>query len=400
MKLPVVKSLVFLLATLLAACSQTSTPAEPAALAPQFGSSSHDETHGLARHSSGVYAVGSVGKNIFLRKSGAAGGVLWDKYIYRSDDQGGFSVASDAASNAYVVAMTEDNLAGKIGGLDIFIRKYTPAGDVAWTRQFGSRSDDYAYSAAADSSGNLYVTGESRGGFISKYHTDGSRAWTRHGVSGNDLAVDLSGNVYVVRFSEGLALTKLNPDGGVLWTRVVVDYNKGYGTAVAVSGNRVYLVGNYTWHEQTGEIKVAVTLFDTDGVLLWTRPYGLYGSDFAWDASADTSGNLYFGGYRFGGPHPNKFVGFVAKFSPDFGGIEQWTRYIETPKDAVYNFAVLARSIRRVVIRPNGLPRFFFDAEVYAAGHTFGDVGAGNNGSADAYLRRLDGANGNTVWTQ
>lgn len=70
--------LIPLLLALLAACGQapTSEAAAPPQLAPMFGSTSRDEARGLAKHSSRVYVVGTVGPNSFIRKSGASGNVL------------------------------------------------------------------------------------------------------------------------------------------------------------------------------------------------------------------------------------------------------------------------------------------------------------------------------------
>jgi hypothetical protein len=397
--------LVPLLLALLAACSQTPTPEvdAPAELAPMFGSTSRDEARGLAQHSSRVYVVGTVGPNIFIRKSGASGNVLWDKYIFGSARASG--VASDPSNNAYVLGI---DYANDYRGA-ILIRKYTPDGGVAWTRRL---STNYSYVSAngiaADGGGNVYLLGYRNGAhFLSKYSTGGTRVWTRHGIGGSDVAVDLGGNIYVAGYTSGvvgdgsnMSIRKFSPSGGLLWTQQVL-YKGGYGTAVAVSGNHVYLVGNYVWNE-SHDMKVAVTKYNPDGVRQWSRPYGLYGSDYDWDASADEGGNLYFAGYRFGGPH-SSYVGYVAKFSPDFYGRELWTKYISAPI-GVYNFAVLARTVKGGVIGPATKvvePGLIFSAtEVYAAGYTFGDLGAGYKGGGDAYLRRFNGSDGSTVWTK
>lgn len=394
-----------LLLALLAACSQAPIPevGGPSELAPMFGSTSRDQAQGLAKHSSGVYVVGTVGPNIFVRKSDASGNVLWDKYIFGSANVRG--VASDALDNAYVLGT---NYANDDRGV-ILIRKYTVAGNVAWTRQLSTNTYVQANGIAADGSGNVYLLGYRNGSsFLSKYSTSGTRVWTRHGTGGSDVAVDFSGNIYVagstagvVGYGSNMSIRKFSPSGGLLWTQQVL-YKWGYGTAVAVSGNHVYLVGNYLWHEQTGEIKVAVTKYSADGVRQWSRPYGLYGSDYAWDASADGDGNLYFAGYRYGGPHSH-YVGYVAKFSPDFNGRELWTKFIDAPEVYTNNLAVLARTVKggvigRSVVDPG--PIFGTVTEVYAAGYTFGDLGAGNSGNGDAYLRRLTGTDGGTVWTK
>lgn len=357
-----------------------------------FGSTSRDEARGLARHSSGVYVVGNVGGNIFIRKSNASGSVLWDKYIFGLSTVKG--MASDPLDNAYVVGIKyKDNR-------NILIRKYAPNGGVAWTRQISNESYQSVGvgGIASDGSGNVYLLWDRSGSyFLSRYNTSGTHVWTRLGVSGNDVAVDLAGNIYVA--GSGMSIRKFSPRGSLLWARHV-RYNQGYGTAVAVSGSHVYLVGNYLWNESTRETKVAVTKYNLDGVQQWSRPYGLYGSDYAWDASADGDGNLYFAGYRVGGPHSH-YVGYVAKFSPDFNGRELWTKYIDAP-DAVYNFAVLARTVEGGgVIGPAVIGRPINTvSEVYAAGYTFSDLGAGYLGNGDAYLRRLNGSDGGTVWTR
>ncbi len=61
----------------------------------------------------------------------------------------------------------------------------------AWTRLLGSASTDIAYSISTAADGSIYITGYTGGSldgqtnsgdndaFISKYSSDGTKAWTR-----------------------------------------------------------------------------------------------------------------------------------------------------------------------------------------------------------------------------
>ena len=112
---------------------------------------------------------------------------------------------------------------GTYGGLDgnsnqdnadLFVVKYNSSGTKQWTKQLGTSSDDYANGVATDSSGNVYVTGDTYGGldgntsagyndlFVVKYNSSGTKQWTKQlGTSGRDhargVATDSSGNVFI-----------------------------------------------------------------------------------------------------------------------------------------------------------------------------------------------------------
>ena len=73
------------------------------------------------------------------------------------------------------------------GSADLFVVKYNSSGTKQWTKQLGSSSRDYDYGVATDSSGNVYVTGNTAGGldgntnagnadiFVVKYNS----SWTK-----------------------------------------------------------------------------------------------------------------------------------------------------------------------------------------------------------------------------
>jgi len=414
--------LVPLLLVLLAACSQAPAPeADAPALEPlTFGSSGYDAAKGLAKHGSGVFAAGDTGGNlhgtqkgngdVFIRKYDTSGAVLWGRQFGTPQYESAEGVASDG-SNAYVVGVTYGSLAGSRGNSDLFLRKYTSSGSVAWTRQFGTSNYDYAGDVAVYGS-SIYVVGFTPGtlsggggskgsydAFIIKYNSSGSVVWTRQfGTSAEDLAYDVkvdgSGNVYVAGYTYGalsgtngggsdVFLRKYSPSGGVQWTRQRHYSDYDTGMAVAVSGSNVYLVGGWWYLNNYEDPDVRVVKYTTAGSLVWDYGYGPSGYDYVYDASTDSNGNLYFAGEThtsFGGTHQGNGDGYVIKLNSS--GSYLWKKQLGTSEYDNTN-AVLALTT----------------SQVYAAGTTYGTLGSSNSGSADAYLRRFNGSNGSTVWT-
>ena len=75
-------------------------------------------------------------------------------------------VATDSSGNVYVTGGTKGGLDGNTsaGDTDLFVVKYNSSGTKQWTKQLGTSSGDYARGVATDSSGNVYVTGYTGGG--------------------------------------------------------------------------------------------------------------------------------------------------------------------------------------------------------------------------------------------
>jgi outer membrane protein assembly factor BamB len=119
--------------------------------------------------------------------------------------------AVDAAGNVYVAA----TISSFTGGYDGLLKKYDANGAEIWTLEIAAGTWDRVNGVNVDSSGSIYVVGETSGafpgqgenlpGFVSKFSANGAELWTRQFgtiefglISPEDVATDASGNVYVV----------------------------------------------------------------------------------------------------------------------------------------------------------------------------------------------------------
>ena len=77
-------------------------------------------------------------------------------------------VVTDSSGNIYVTGGTKGGLDGNNseGDTDLFLLKYNSSGTKQWTKQFGSSLRDSANAIAIDSSGNLYLAGITYGGCL------------------------------------------------------------------------------------------------------------------------------------------------------------------------------------------------------------------------------------------
>jgi hypothetical protein len=159
----------------------------------------------------------------------------------------GSAVAVDTSSNAYVTGFTSSSTFQVTGGVvqttsndknKAFVTKFSPSGAVLYSTFLGGDQVNSGNAIAVDSSGNAYVTGESRDSNFTNYL--GGLARTNAGNSdafvaklnptattilyatflggtgedvGNAIAVDGSGNAYV---GGSTFSSDLSPTGGVL----------------------------------------------------------------------------------------------------------------------------------------------------------------------------------------
>ena len=200
----------------------------------QLGTSSPDHAYGIATDPGGnVYVTGHTNggldgntnagsSDLFVVKYDSGGIKQWVQQFGTSYVDHARGIATDTSGNVYVTGYTWGGLHGNtnVGSDDLFVVKYDSEGIKQWVQQLGSSSYDYAQGIATDTSGNVYVTGVTRGGlggntnvgfddlFVVKYDSEGIKQWVQQLESSSldrayGIATDTGGNVYVTGSTSG-----------------------------------------------------------------------------------------------------------------------------------------------------------------------------------------------------
>lgn len=234
-------------------------------------------------------------------------------------------------------------------------------GHALWARAFGGQGRMACRSAAADASGDLYVTGRFDG------------------------TVDLGSGPFVSAGSSDVFLLKLSgKDGTPLWARHFGGGGDDVGRDVAVGPTgTVYVTGEFSLGvsgeagaadfgtgrlTSAGDADAFLAAFSEDGHTLWARAIGGPNVDLAKSVVAAPDGNLYLTGlFQHDVPHPpgqllfslGGFEGFLAGYSSS--GTERWT----------HRWPAMT-SGHALTLAPSG--------ELILSGHFTGtlDLGAGN----------------------
>ena len=299
------------------------------------------------------------------------------------------SVAVDGSGNVVVTGNFQGGayLGGaplvSSGGQDIFVAKYSATGVHLWSQRFGSTADDYGYSVAVDSSGNIVVTGSFIGTvgfgggsltsdgsgfsdiFIAKYSPTGSHLWSkRFGDTGNDrsadITVDSSGNIVVtgafvgtVDFGGGaltsasgtndIFVAKYTSAGAHVWSKSFGSTGDDRGNGVAVdSGGNVVVTGYFTSAvdfgggalTSAGLKDIFLAKYSATGTHVWSKRFGGTSLESGNAVGIDNSGNIVMTGHFYGtvdfggGPlsRPSAADVFVAKYAPN--GTHQWSKVL------------------------------------------------------------------------
>ncbi|MDM8554216.1 SBBP repeat-containing protein, partial [Desulfococcaceae bacterium HSG7] len=307
----------------------------------------------------------------------------WNTFMGSAGNDRGFGIATDSSGNVYVSGTSDTTwgatpINAHAGGNDAFVAKLNGSGVLQWNTFMGGSGDDKCYDIAADSSGNVYVTGYSdatwgapknlyagdRDAFVAKLNGSGALQWhTFMGSSGRDysrgITTDDSGNVYVSGESHyttwgatpidphpggfSCFVAKLNGSGDLQWNTFMGSGSVEVSNDIATdSSGNVYVIGySYkAWgvspkNSHAGDVDAFVAKLTPDGARLWNTFMGSTNIDEGSGIAVDSSGNIYVIGYSdkaWGVSPKNTHTGggkhdaFVAKLTPD--GARLWNTFM------------------------------------------------------------------------
>jgi alpha-tubulin suppressor-like RCC1 family protein len=245
----------------------------------------------------GVTLVGTAGvTNAFVAKYDTLGNILWARGVTGGGPIQGRGVTVDGARDVFITGsfrglatFTSTNFA-MINGLDVFVAKYDPNGNVLWARRAGNTPgdgsilrNDEALAIASDRQGNVAVAGyfngptffgsnvltsvasNQPGFFLAKYDPAGNVLWATQNrgklaATGNSLATDAAGNLFVT----GVFRETASFDSQIL---------------TSVSGSDIF-----------------IALYDATGRLVKVRRAGGSADDAGQAVASDGHGNVFVAG--------------------------------------------------------------------------------------------------------
>jgi len=308
----------------------------------------------------------SGGGDAFLSKTSATGAEVWTRQFGSGGWDTAWGVAVDTSTNIYVVGETSSSTT--VGFSDVFIRKYDASGNELWARQFGGSGADVAYGVAVDTVGGVYIAGTTAflpgqvglGGddaFLRKYDASGNVVWTTEfGTSSEDfgyaVALDASGNIYVGGATHGSLpgqtasgcginafLRKYDPSANQLWTHEFGTCNSviGQGTelrSVSVDpAGFVYVAGRtdeaLPGQTYLGRLDAFLRKYDASGTVVWTRQFGSDQNDQAYAVASAPGGGVYVGGSTSGALPGQTLTNQAYLVKYDANGVLQWTQQFQ-----------------------------------------------------------------------
>jgi hypothetical protein len=300
-----------------------------------------------------------------------------ERWVTRYDGPGhGDDVARRIVVNPFGVYVTGFSR-GEGTGEDFATVKYDGNGVEQWVARYDglAHSSDRAFALGVDLDGNAYVAGYSEDDTVNgqdftlvKYDSLGVQRWVAKyngPASGTDevkaLALDWTGDVYVTGNSRGndfdIATIKYTPSGDIAWLHRYDGPAQGYdkATDIVLDQRGVYVVGRSTGNG-TGVDYVTLKLDATTGIPAWVERYNnaeVDSGDRAYAVAVDDLGNVYVTGKSFGNGTDEDFC--TVKYNS--AGQEVWVERYNGPgngADRAYGIGVSY---------PN---------EVYVAGESWG----------------------------
>jgi cysteine-rich repeat protein len=295
-----------------------------------------------------LYGWGLNIPDICIAKFSSSGAHLWAKLMGALGPDQGIGVAVDSNDNVLLTGSFSETvnfgggpLTGANSSNNIFLVKYSPAGNHLWSKRFGDVTGSVGRSVAVDNNDNILLTGSFSGTvnfgggsltgagstdvFLVSFSPTGSHRWSK-GFGGNSsdggksVAVDGIGNVYVTGYFKETAnfgggpltsaggkdifIAKYAPTGNHLWSGRFGGVYDQEAAAIAADGSSdIIVTGSFRHTVDFGGgplstfgfmySDIFIAKLTPTGGHLWSKSFGYGDNDNQASASVavDSSGN-------------------------------------------------------------------------------------------------------------
>ncbi|OPX21940.1 MAG: hypothetical protein B1H03_05680, partial [Planctomycetales bacterium 4484_113] len=262
-----------------------------------------------------VWSYGAGGRDVLTMKYHPDGTLEWAKTWGGTDDDYATQGALDTNGDFVVVGFTKSFGAG---GDDDILLKYSGTGTLLWQLTWGGTGNEALAFVDLDAYGNIYVAGRTNSfgagswdAVIRKYSPSGNLLWTRTWggaateYSTHILAVDQ--NIYLLGYTASYGageydafLIKFDGEGNRQWVRTWGGGRNDCAESVCVDPNGNLLVTGSTYSWGPGEDDVFLLKFDSSGNLQLQKTWGTTERDQGWDITVDDSNNIFISGDTMG----------------------------------------------------------------------------------------------------
>ncbi len=359
------------------------------------------------------------------------------------DNAGNILVSGQFQSNMITFG---SNVLNRIGGIDIFILKLSSTGTVLWAKVAGGASNDIGNCITNDSNDNIYVCGSFNSatcsfdninltrlagleGFYTKLDPNGNFFWAQAitgsgNESANNIAAETNGNLYITGYfssttlvlgsvslnrigSNDVMLIKTDTNGNPSWGRLGGGTGNDISNSIAInsSNSRVAIAGHFssvtftidtTTLVLSGSLDAFFAQYDNNGNPLWLRGAGGAGDEIGFRVVGDYSGNSIFVGqfgsnilvdtFEISNSASSGIDGFIIKHDSD--GNVLWAKGIGgSSNDIAYSVTVDYMNNIYVV-------GYFNSPSI-----TFDNITLSNAGNNDIFIVKYD-SNGNVQWAR
>lgn len=250
----------------------------------QYGGGNEDRAYGMAQCPDNGFILtgftrssGAGGKDLYLVKTDEAGNRQWEKtYGFESDEEGR-SIATSTDGGYFIAGKTTRY----DGSGDLWFMKTNAQGDSIWTKTYGGnrrdevgrvhRTADGGY-IFAGTKGHAQTIGYITNIYVIRFSAAGDTLWTReigsedYWENGGDILEQENGSFLLVGYMHNKDyIACLDPDGNTLWEKSsATEQNGGLNTIARNTDGNLLISKN----EFGSKYMMNVRIYDPEGTML------------------------------------------------------------------------------------------------------------------------------------